>query len=280
MWNDKGKRKIFENTHPAIIDIHTFETVQEIRKHKRRPTAIGKISIFSGRVFCVDCGAKLHYCTGNYFKETQDFFVCVNYRSSIGTCIGYYIRSVILNRLVFRAYLGSAFLYPAVWGFFCEKRAWKSELQHQGVAWKTRADIVTLRRRDEDLDTLFKRIYEDMVSGRLSSERFDKLSIEYETEQKNVKEEILDLQELIDSDEQEQHDLQQFLKNVRKYTDPQELTAEILNDLVEKIIVHVSDKISGHKKQKIGIYYKAVGIINIVTDEWVALDGRFGMKKT
>ena len=86
------------------------------------------------------------------------------------------------------------------------------------------------------------------------------------------------LEELIDSGEQSKHDLQLFLKNVRKYTDPQELTAELLNDLVDKIIVHAPDKSSGHRKQKIEIYYKAVGIINIADDECVALDGRLGMK--
>ncbi len=108
----------------------------------------------------------------------------------------------------------------------------------------------------------------------ITAERFDKLSSEYETEQKNVKAAILDLQELIDSGEQEQHDLQQFLKNVRKYTDPQELTAEILNDLVDQIVVHAPDKSSGHRKQKIEIYYKAAGIINIADEDCVALDGR------
>lgn len=143
---------------------------------------------------------------------------------------------------------------------------------------KAKVDIVTLRRRDEDLDTLFKRIYEDMVTGRLTTERFDKLSTEYEDEQREVKAKITELQELIESGEQGEYDLKEFLKNVRKYTDPKELTAELLNDLVDKIIVHAPDKSSGHRKQKIEIYYKAVGIINIANEECVALDGRLGMK--
>ena len=88
----------------------------------------------------------------------------------------------------------------------------------------------------------------------------------------------LDLQELIDSGEQEQHDLQQFLRNVRKYTDPEELTAKILNDLVDRIVVHAPDKSSGHRKQKIEIYYKTAGIINIADEDCVALDGRLGMQ--
>ena len=151
-------------------------------------------------------------------------------------------------------------------------------LHKQYYVEKAKVDIVTLKRRDEDLDTLFKRIYEDMVAGRLSAERFDKLSTEYEAEQKEVKVKIVQLQELIDSGEQEQHDLQQFLKNVRKYTDPEKLTAEILNDLVDKIVIHAPDKSSGHRKQKIEIYYKAVGIIEIADEDCIALDGRLGMQ--
>ncbi len=117
-----------------------------------------------------------------------------------------------------------------------------------------------------------------MVAGRLTAERVDKLSTEYEDEQREVKAKIAELQELIESGEQGEYDLKEFLKNVRKYTDPKELTAELLNDLVDKIIVHAPDKSSGHRKQKIEIYYKAVGIINIANEECVALDGRLGMK--
>lgn len=278
VWNDKENRKLFEDTHPAIVDNITFNTVQEIRKHKHRPTATGKISIFSGKVFCADCGAKLHYNTSNYHKETQDCFVCSNYRSNTGTCTIHYIRAVTLNRLVFRHIQNVLSYIQQFEAPFVKKEKEKAELQHQMSLDKARVDIVTLRRRDEDLDTLFKRIYEDMVSGRLSPERFDKLSTEYEDEQRKVKQTIDELQTLIDNGEQNEVNLREFLKNVRKYTDPKELTAELLNDLVDKIVIHAPDKSSGHRKQKIEIYYKAVGIINIANDECVALDGRLGMK--
>lgn len=268
--NPKEKWKVFKNTYPAVISEEDFRLVQELRKNKRRPTATGKISIFSGKVFCADCGAKLHYCTANAFKENQDFFVCANYRSNTGTCTGHYIRAVTLNRLVFRHIQGVLSYIQQFEASFVKKKMEKANTERKLSVEKAQVDIVTLKRRDEDLDTLFKRIYEDMVSGRLSAERFDKLSSEYETEQKDVKAAILDLQELIDSGEQEQHDLQQFLRNVRKYTDPEELTAEILNDLVDRIVVHAPDKSSGHRKQKIEIYYKTAGIINIADEDCVA----------
>lgn len=181
-------------------------------------------------------------------------------------------------RLVFRHIQNVLSYIQQFEASFVKKEKEKAELQHQLSLDKARLDIVTLRRRDEDLDTLFKWIYEDMVGGRLTAERFDKLSSEYEEEQNKVKAKIAELQELIDSGEQSEYDLKEFLKNVRKYTDPKELTAELLNDLVDKIIVYAPDKSSGHRKQKIEIYYKAVGIINIANDECVALDGRLGMK--
>ena len=274
VWNDKENRRVFEDTHPAIVDKHTFETVQEIRKHKRRPTATGKISIFSGKVFCADCGAKLHYCTANAFNDNQDFFVCANYRSNTGTCTGHYIRAVTLYRMVYQHTKNVLSYIQQFEASFVRKEREKADMQHRMSVDKAKVDIVTLKRRDEDLDTLFKRIYEDMVSGRISAERFDKLSLEYENEQRKVKHTIEELQALIDTGEQTEFDLQQFLKNVRKYTDPKELTPELLNDLVDKIVIHAPDKSSGKRKQKIEIYYKAAGIINICKDDCIADDGR------
>lgn len=181
--------------------------------------------------------------TGNDFKETQDFFVCANYRSNTGTCTGHYIWTVTLNRLVFRHIQNVLSYIQQFEASFVKQEKEKAELQHQMPLDKARVDIVTLRRRDEDLDTL-----------------------------------IAELQELIDSSKQSEYDLKEFLKNIRKYPAPKELTPELLNDLVDKIIVHAPDKSSGHRKQKIEIYYKAVGIINITNNEYIALDGRLGMK--
>lgn len=144
---------------------------------------------------------------------------------------------------------------------------------------KAKVDIITLKRRDEDIDTLFKRIYEDMVAGRISAERFDHLSSDCEEEQKQVKATIAQLADLIESGEEEQHDLNRFLQNVRRYTDPQELSGEILNDLVDRIVVHAPDKSSGHRKQKIEIFYKAVGIIDIPDVECIAEHGALGVPK-
>ena len=121
-----------------------------------------------------------------------------------------------------------------------------------------------------------------MVSGRITAERFDMLASEYEQEQKELKVKIVELEDLIENGETQTKDLKQLLANVRKYTDPQELTAQMVNDLVDKIIVHAPDKSSGHRKQKIEIYYNAVGIIDLPTvkeDDCIALHGRCKGKK-
>lgn len=275
VYQPREERLLFENTHPAIIDKQTFDTVQEIRKHKRKPTATGKLSLFSGKVFCADCGAKLHYCTTNYFEESKDFFTCANYRSNTGTCSAHYIRNVTLYKLVFHHIKNVLTYIQQFEHTFVKMEIEKANEEHYEQVKKAKKDIVNLKVRNDNLDMLFKRLYEDMVSGRISNERFDMLSAGYEHEQKQIKEEIVKLQNLIDKGEQERYDLNQFLKNVRKYTDPETFTAEMVNELIDKIIVHAPDKSSGHRKQKIEIYYKAVGIINIATDEeLIATDGR------
>ena len=280
--NPPEKQLIFKHTHPAIISEELFETVQKIRAGKRRPTATGKMSLLSGKVICADCESKLHYCTTNGFEARQDFFTCANYRSNMGSCSAHYIRNVTLCNMVFK-HIKKMLVYVQQF----EETFVRDQMERLNNAMamsisKAKVDVVTLRRRDEDLNILFKRLYEDMVSGRITAERFDMLASEYEQEQKELKVKIAELEDLIENGETQTKDLKQLLVNVRKYTDPQELTAQMVNDLVDKIIVHAPDKSSGHRKQKIEIYYNAVGIIDLPTikeDDCIALHGRCKGKK-
>lgn len=98
--NPEEKQMVFENTHKPIIPQEVWDRVQELRAHKRRPCSTGKSSMFSGLLYCADCGRKLYYCTTNHFKANQDFFVCANYRSNTGTCSAHYIRQAVLDKLV------------------------------------------------------------------------------------------------------------------------------------------------------------------------------------
>ena len=275
--NPVEKQMVFLNTHPAIIDENSYEIVQKIRENKRRPTATGKVSIFSGKVFCADCGSKLYYCTTNYFDESQDFFTCSKYRSNTGSCTVHYIRQQTLMNLVFR-HIKSMLSYVQQFeeSFVREEIEKADRVRERSIA-NAKKEIVSLKQRDQTLDLIFKRTYEDMATGRITDAKFDLLSSEYEKEQAEVKHRIAELEDMIENGEEELKDLKQFLANVRKYTDPEELTAEMLNDLVDKILVHAPDKSSGHRKQKIEIYYNAVGIINLPTakeDDCIVLHGR------
>ena len=262
VMNDKDNRKTFEDTHPAIIDAHTFELVQKMRQNKRRRTATGRFQLFSGKLFCADCGAKLHF-SGSNTNEKEDHYTCANYRSNMGTCTAHYIRNSVLYDLVFK-HIKSMLVYVQQFEeTFVRREIEKADKERQITVENAKKEIVVLKRRDEELDRIFKRTYEDMVSGRISEARFDTLSTGYEQEQANVKSKILMLQDLVENGEEQVKDLKQLLVNVRKYTDPEELTPEMLNDLVDKILVHAPDKSSGHRKQKIEIYYNAVGIIDL-----------------
>ena len=275
--NPVEKQMVFLNTHPAIIDEQDYETVRKIRANKRRPTATGKVSIFSGKVFCADCGSKLYYCTTNYFDESQDFFTCSKYRSNTGSCTVHYIRRQTLSNLVFKHIKGMLTYVQQFEEAFVSHEIEKADRVRERTIANARKEIASLKERDKILDLIFKRTYEDMVTGRITDAKFDLLSSEYEKEQEEVKRRIAALENLIKNGEEQLKDLKRLLANVRKYTDPEELTAEMLNDLVDKILVHAPDKSSGHRKQKIEIYYNAVGIIDLPTakkDDCVVLHGR------
>ena len=275
--NPVEKQMVFLNTQPAIIDEQDYETVQKIRANKRRPTATGKVSIFSGKVFCADCGSKLYYCTTKYFDASKDFFNCSKYRSDTSSCTVHYIRQQTLMNFVFR-HIKSMLAYVQQFEeSFVRDEIEKADRARELSVARAKKEIASLKERDQTLNVIFKRTYEDMVSGRISEARFDLLSTEYEQEQANVKRRIIELEDLIENGEEQLKDLKRLLVNVRKYTDPKELTAEMLNDLVDKILVHAPDKSSGHRKQKIEIYYNAVGIINLPNakeDDCVVLHGR------
>ncbi len=271
------KQMVFLNTHPAIVDENSYEIVQKIRENKRRPTATGKVSIFSGKVFCADCGSKLYYCTTKDFDASKDFFNCSQYRKDTSTCTVHYIRQQTLANLVFKHIKGMLTYVQQFEEAFVSHEIEKADRVRERTIANARKEIASLKERDKTLDLIFKRTYEDMVTGRITDAKFDLLSSEYEKEQEEVKRRIAELENLIENGEEQLKDLKQLLANVRKYTDPEELTAEMLNDLVDKILVHAPDKSSGHRKQKIEIYYNAVGIIDLPTakkDDCVVLHGR------
>ena len=226
------KQAVFYNTHPAIIEQEVFDKVQEIRKQRHRRTKTGKSSLFSGMVYCADCGAKMRYCTTNYFEKRQDHFVCANYRSNTEA----HFRTVMEHRL---------------------------RLSSEEAIRANKKRLAQADKRIVELDRLFIRIYEDNVAGKLSDERFAMMSQSYEDEQAQLKAEIQTLQQDIEVQERQIENLEQFIQRVHKYEDLQELTPYALRELVKAIYIEAPDKSSGKRRQGIRISYDLVGFIPV-----------------
>ncbi len=260
--NPQSEWKIFENTHDAIVDEETFRRVQELRKNKRRPTRTGKSNMFSGIVRCADCGEKLYYCTSNSFESRQDHFVCSTSRKrGKDVCDTHFIRAVVLEegtlqhmRMVISCVASYEEAFRRALG---AKRS--AEAKKELTAKKR-----TLQKSENrlgELDRLFKRIYEDMVNGKLSEARFQMLSEDYEQEQANLRIKIEMLEEEIQNQEDQADNVDKFIRQAKKYLHLEKLTPAILNDMVNAVYVHSPDKSSGHRVQDVEISYNYIGIL-------------------
>ena len=257
------KQAVFYNTHPSIIEQEVFDKVQEIRQQRHRRTKTGKNSLFSGMVYCADCGAKMRYCTTNYFEKRQDHFVCANYRSNTGSCSAHFIRAVILEELVWmhmRTVISYVSRYEDHFRAVMEQ---KLRLSSEAAIRGHKRRLAQAEKRLGELDRLFIRIYEDNVAGRITDERFSMMSKTYEDEQTQLKVEIQSLQQEIEEQEQQIENLEQFIQRVHKYEDLQELTPYALRELVKAIYIEAPDKSSGKRRQGIRISYDLVGFIPV-----------------
>ena len=255
------KQAVFYNTHPAIIEQEVFDKVQQIRKQRHRRTKTGKSSLFSGMVYCVDCGAKMRYCTTNYFEKRQDHFVCANYRSNTGSCSAHFIRAVVLEELVWMHMKAVIFYVTRYEKHFRTVMEQRLRMSSEEAIRGYKTQFAQAERRLAELDRLFIRIYEDNVSGRITDERFSMMSRTYEDEQTQLKVEIQSLQQEIEVQERQIENLEQFIQRVHKYEDLQELTPYALRELVKAIYIEAPDKSSGKRRQNIRISYDLVGFI-------------------
>ena len=257
------KQAVFYNTHPAIIEQEVFDKVQEIRQQRHRRTKTGKSSLFSGMVYCADCGAKMRYCTTNYFEKRQDHFVCANYRSNTGSCSAHFIRAVVLEELVWmhmRTVISYVSRYEDHFRAVMEQ---KLRLSSEAAIRGHKKRLAQAEKRLGELDRLFIRIYEDNVAGRITDEKFSMMSKTYEDEQAQLKAEIQTLQQEIEVQERQIENLEQFIQRVRKYEDLDELTPYALRELVKAIYIEAPDKSSGKRHQGIRISYDLVGFIPV-----------------
>ena len=264
--NDRENWVVFQDVHEAIIERAVYEQVQQKRgKIRKRRTNNGEHNMFSGLLVCADCGSNLHFHFNQGNPEIK-YFNCSNYKGNRGTCTStHYVRVDFLEEVVLgeiRRLTKFASLY--------EDEFVKAVIGHSQQAEQTdrklkEKELKTLLARDEELDGLFERIYEDNVSGKLSDDRFAKMSRRYEDEQKELSEKIKKLRSEIEKQSSRSMTTDMFIGLVRKYTRARKLTPRMLNELVEKIEVFNAEKIDGVWEQRLRIHYNCVGTIEITT---------------
>lgn len=261
------KEMVFENTHPAIIDKATWERVQALRKQRKRPNRYDYVGLFSGMVFCADCGSVMYQQRYDTTRQ-QDCYICGTYKRHTKDCTSHFIRTDLLTE-------GVTANLRKITGFAAKDETWFAKLllaqTEDGDKKKTAArkrELDAAEKRIGALKVIFKRLYEDSVSGRITDERFAELSADYEQEQTALKERIASLQAELDKAKDASANAGKFLEVIRRYTSFEELTPTILRELVEKIVVHEAVALDGKRRgkqrtQAIEIYYSFVGKVDL-----------------
>ena len=259
--------QIIPNMQEPIISEDVWLRVQELRKNRRRPTATGRTSLFSGLVFCPDCGAKLHFAAAKSITRNQEHFRCSNYKSGRGTCTIHYIRDVVLEKIVLEAISDLADFVKCHEPVFLYMLAKKNNAMRQQEFKRLERFVENGTRRIAELDKLFETAFERNVLGKLEDDRYERMVRSYEKEQKDLIAQVAESQRIIEKAEQQVVDLRLLLRTLREMTDVKELTPTLVNSLIERIEVHNNDKSSGHCYVKVDIYFTAAGMIDIPTEE-------------
>ena len=262
--NDPENWVIFRDVHEPIIDRGTWEKVQSKRKNIRKRKAFdGEVSLFSGLLVCADCGCNMHF---HFNQANHDirYFNCSNYKGNRGTCPStHYVRADFLEEVVLgeiKRLTKYATAYEeqfaqAVMGFSQKNAASDREA--------LKKNLYAMQARDRELDTLFERIYEDNVAGKLSDERFARMSKKYDEEQKELAQKIRAARDAIDKSSAKEVTADMFISTVRKYTRAKKLTQRMVNELIDHIEVHQAEKVDGVWEQRLTIHYNCVGVIDI-----------------
>ena len=254
---------IYRNTQEAIIDEKTFETVQQMRNVKRAYTKFNEPNMFSGLLFCADCGNRLTIQRIAKHREA-DNFSCATYRKKKkGLCSSHRILVSELTEVVksdLQKVCEYVFLHEKE---FTDEYLSGSKKETEKFQSKTKSEIKRLSDRQEEIGKIIRKLYEDNVSGRITDERFDFLAKSYEEEGNDLKQKTIELQNALSASVQDEEKLSKFLKVVKTYTEIQELTPEILNSFIEKIYIGETERYDGRKMQDVEIIYKFVGAINL-----------------
>lgn len=256
--NDPSEWMIFENTHEPIIDRETFDTVQRIRQGRRRVTPMGEMPILSGMVFCADCGRKLYQVRSRSLPQSE-YMVCSTYRKKKGQCTSHQIRNSVIEAILLQQIQAVTAYAREHEDEFIRLVTESTEQELDRKLKESKKEYELARQRISKLDEIIRRLYEDNIEGKLSDERFAKMTADYEAEQRQLKCRLAELQRKIDNTANKTDNVGQFLDLVRKYDSITELDAEIIRTLVNKVIVHQPDKSSGHRTQQVDVVFNLIG---------------------
>ena len=272
---------ILPDTQEAIVPKEQWDRVQELRKHKRRMTKAERQGLFSGLVVCADCGSKLHFATCKNFEGRQDHYICAKYKSGRGTCSAHYIREDVLRDVVLeRIRAVTEYIRADVEGFQEDWLMCRREEQEKSIREDKRR-LEKAKKRLADIDKLITRIYEDMVLGNLSQERYQKMLEGYEAEQAALNNEVIGLEDWVATREEMEDNVDQFLALMEKYVDIPELTTTIVNEFIKQIIVYAPDKSSGKRTQKVKIVFNFLEEVEVPEiSEPVITQTTYGRRKT
>ena len=247
----KEDRKIFKNTHEPIIDEYTWNIAKQLRNNRQKRAKSGKKSIFSGLLFCNDCGKKMYFQSPVVDLKAKDHYRCSSYKHDTTSCSSHYISDEVLQIIVLENIQKVISYMKDYEDLFIKEQLAKSTQDEIKKLSKNKKELEKSKSRIIEIDNLFMHIYEDNVSGKI-----------YDKEQQELKLKIEQLSKDIENTEKKDTDITQFISNVKKYTEITELSPEILNELIEKIVIHQQEKVNGKKIQEIDIYYRGVGIIS------------------
>lgn len=263
--NDPSEWAIFENTHEAIIDQETFDIVQKIRNGRRRQTPMGEMPILSGMLYCADCGAKLYQVRARGWTHEQEHFVCATYRKRKGQCSSHQIHNVQVEQILLTEINRMLAFVRNKESEFVELLTKSNEKALSKQLRDSTRELEQSIQRITTLDTIIQRLYEDNIEGKISDERFAKMTATYEQEQKDLEARVLVLRDGISETKEHRLNIDSFLAQVKKYTEVKELDAEIVRALVDRIDVFKPEKVPGTntKRQTILIHWNFIGAVEL-----------------
>lgn len=254
---------VFENTHPALITREVWDIVQRVRKNKRRLTKMEEQNKYSGLVFCADCGSNMVLHRAHTMSASYNHFTCRTYKKDWEACTGHYIRECVLDEVVLedlRRVTAMARERPEEFAAYIGSRQ-SAEIQRE--IRRQEKELAAMRKRKAELDAIFKKLYEDSVLSRITTEQFQMLSSSYTEEQNQIAAGIPQKEADIQRLRETVSGTDGFLDKAKRYMDITELTPELLRLFIEKIVVHEKEvKWSKHAPQTVEIYYNGIGFID------------------